>query len=207
MTTIIFFFSLIILSVPSSSCSDSLYENFIQCLSLNSPPHIPVSTIVYTPSNSSYLFILESNIRNLRFSSNTTSKPLIIVTPLVDSHVQATILCSKQHGLQVRIRSGGHDFEGLSYTAGLPFVLLDLQFLRSINVDAEDNTAWVEVGATIGEMYYRIAEKSQVLGFPAGLCPLVGVGGHLSGGGFGTMLRKYGLAADNIIDARIVDVN
>uniref|UniRef100_A0A2N9FW49 FAD-binding PCMH-type domain-containing protein n=1 Tax=Fagus sylvatica TaxID=28930 RepID=A0A2N9FW49_FAGSY len=124
-----------------------------------------------------------------------------------DSHVQATILCSKQHGLQVRIRSGGHDFEGLSYTAGLPFVLLDLQFLRSINVDAEDDTAWVEVGATIGEIYYRIAEKSQVLGFPAGLCPLVGVGGHLSDGGFGTMLRKYGLAADNIIDARIVDVN
>jgi FAD/FMN-containing dehydrogenase len=35
----------------------------------------------------------------------------------------------------------------------------------------------------------------------------VGVGGHLCGGGFGTMLRKYGLASDHILDAHIVDVN
>ncbi|OVA03984.1 FAD linked oxidase [Macleaya cordata] len=74
-------------------------------------------------------------------------------------------------------------------------------------VDAEEGTAWVQSGATIGKLYYRIAEKSPTFGFPAAIFPTESVGGHFSGGGYGTMLRKYSLAADNVINAQIVDVN
>ena len=79
--------------------------------------------------------------------------------------------------------------------------------LRSINVNINDEIAWVQAGATLGELYYRIWEKSRVHGFPAGICPTVGVGGHLSGGGYGNMLRKYGLSVDHIVDAKMVNVN
>ena len=79
--------------------------------------------------------------------------------------------------------------------------------LRSIDVNIGDETAGVQAGATLGELYYRIWEKSRFHGFPPGICPTIGVGGHLSGGGYGNMLRKYGLSVDHIMDAKIVNVN
>ncbi|KAF2317929.1 hypothetical protein GH714_041252 [Hevea brasiliensis] len=109
--------------------------------------------------------------------------------------------------MHIRVRSGGHDYEGLSYVSVLPFVIIDLINLQSVTVDATNNTAWVEAGATNGKLYYSIAQKSRTLGFPAGVCPTVGLGGHISGGGYGLLLRKYGLAADNVIDAQLIDVN
>jgi FAD/FMN-containing dehydrogenase len=71
----------------------------------------------------------------------------------------------------------------------------------------ETETAWVEGGATLGETYSAIADSSKNHGFSAGSCPTVGVGGHIGGGGFGLLSRKYGLAADNVVDALLIDAN
>nr|KYP49624.1 Reticuline oxidase-like protein [Cajanus cajan] len=189
----------------SFTSSADIQENFVQCL-YNYPQNATsISKVVNTQANSSYSSILQFSIQNPRFS-NASSKPLVIVTPLAVSHIQATIICSQRHGLQIRTRSGGHDYEGLSYVAKVPFVLIDLINLREINVDVENSTAWVQAGATVGELYYSISQKSTTLGFPGGVWPSMGTGGHFSGGGYGFLMRRYGLAADNIIDAHIIDV-
>ncbi|GKE62282.1 berberine bridge enzyme-like protein 8 [Tanacetum coccineum] len=82
-----------------------------------------------------------------------------------------------------------------------------MQKLNKVHVDIETETAFVEAGAQLGALYYHISQKSKVHGFPAGVCPTVGVGGHLSGGGYGTMLRKFGTSVDQVIDAQIVDAH
>lgn len=82
-----------------------------------------------------------------------------------------------------------------------------MQKLRKIDLDMVTETAWVQTGATLGELYYKIAQNSRTHGFPAGVCPSVGVGGHLSGGGYGNMMRKYGLTVDHIVDAQLVNVH
>jgi FAD/FMN-containing dehydrogenase len=187
--------------------SGSSSGSFIHCL-LNhfQPSSHPISAAIFTPSNSFYSSVFKSYIRNLRFNTSTTHKPFLILTALHESHIQAAVLCAQKHNLQMKIRSGGHDFEGVSYVSEVPFFILDMFNLRSIHIDVESETAWVQAGATLGELYYRIAEKSKAHGFPAGVCPTVGVGGHFSGGGYGNMMRKYGLSVDNIVDAQLVDV-
>ncbi|KAL6201544.1 hypothetical protein ACLB2K_025257 [Fragaria x ananassa] len=197
----------ILLNSAWSIASSSISESFVQCLSSHIQNSNSSNGIILTRTSSAYPSVLDSSIQNLRFSNNSTPKPEAIITPFDESHVQAAVICSKKNGLQIRTRSGGHDYEGLSYVSISPFIIIDLFNLRSIDVDIENESAWVKSGATLGEVYYSIAQKSKVYGFPAGTCPTIGVGGHISGGGIGTIFRKYGLASDNVIDARIVDVN
>ncbi|KAI3845749.1 hypothetical protein MKW92_027830 [Papaver armeniacum] len=199
---IISILSVLVISISLGN-SSPVHTKFLRCLSQQSKTSIPV----YTPNNGNYTTVLESTIQNLRLLSPTTPKPYLIVTPLLESHVQASVICSRKNKMQIKIRSGGHDYDGLSYISDVPFVIVDLKNLRSITVDVKNETAWVQSGATVGEVYYNIAIKSRTLGFPAGACSTVGVGGHLSGGGYGTMLRAHGLAADQVIDARIVNVD
>ncbi|KAL4385230.1 hypothetical protein GQ457_15G002050 [Hibiscus cannabinus] len=183
-------------------------EEFLHCLSLRLGNSASVANLVYTQHNSSYSSVLKSSAQNFRFTTPSTPKPLAVLTPLHASHIQATVYCCRKLGLQVRTRSGGHDYEGLSYRTAykVPFVVIDLVNLRSVQVNVEKATAWVESGATIGELYYEILQKSRTLTFPAGIGHTVGLGGHLSGGGYGSLHRKYGLAADNVIDARLINV-
>ncbi|XP_030474766.2 tetrahydroberberine oxidase-like [Syzygium oleosum] len=178
--------------------------SFLQCFSLQANSTSKTTT---TRDDPTYTSLLQSTIQNLRFLNTSIPDPQLIVSPIHPSHIQAAIVCSQKHGVRMRVRSGGHDYEGLSYVSEVPFILIDPMNMRSVAVDVEQESAWVESGATIGELYYEISQKSEVLGFSAGTCPTVGVGGHVSGGGFGRISRKYGLASDNVIDAKMVDVN
>ena len=50
-----------------------------------------------------------------------------------------------------------------------PLFILDMFNLRSIQIDMKTETAWVETGATLGEVYYIIDEKSKIHAFQVGV--------------------------------------
>ncbi|CAI9089578.1 OLC1v1024169C1 [Oldenlandia corymbosa var. corymbosa] len=207
-TSICCFLSDLIDLLLSASKSEPDISNLLQCLSHEFGSSSSDVLHVPSTSDSSYSSLLDSTVQNKRFLTSTTPKPVAIVRPSTYDQVQATVKCCKKHGVQIRTRSGGHDYEGQSYTSKVPFILLDLQNLNSVDVNLEEeNTVWVQSGATIGELYYWIVQKSANLAFSAGICNTVGVGGHLSGGGYGTISRRYGLSADNVLDAVIVDAD
>ena len=139
--------------------SNYLQEDFIKCLHRNTHVNFPLEKTFFTPEKnaSAFINVLEATARNYRFLTKATPKPSFIFKPVHESHVQASVICSKKLGIHLRVRSGGHDFEAVSYVSQIetPFVLLDLSKLRQINVDIEENSAWVQAGATLGEVYYR----------------------------------------------------
>ncbi|KAF5802085.1 putative tetrahydroberberine oxidase [Helianthus annuus] len=182
-------------------------EDFITCLESNSNNATTISKLIFTPVNSSYLPVWQAAADPIRFDNPCTRKPSVIVTPTTETQIQAALFCAKKQGYEMRIRDGGHDFEGLSYTANVPFVMLDLVNMRAIDVNVANRTAWVQGGAVLGELYYTISQLTDTLYFPAGIWAGVGVSGFLSGGGYGNLLRKYGLGADNVLDVRFMDVN
>nr|KYP52028.1 Reticuline oxidase-like protein [Cajanus cajan] len=201
-----FFLLIVSTSLSARPPAPDFPNTFLQCLTQHANSTTPLSNIVIAPTNPSFTTVLQNHIRNAALNSSTTQKPLLIVTPLAEPHVQGAVVCAKTANVQIKVRSGGHDYDGLSYTSDDPFIVLDMFNLSTITVDVKNEVAVAQAGATIGQVYYRIWEKSKVHGFPASVCTTVGVGGHISGGGYGNMLRKFGLSVDNVIDAQIVDV-
>lgn len=195
----------LVLLLLHSTSSNSQETPFISCLQTKI---VTLTSLIHVPTHPSYTPILQEYIKNSRFNTSTTSKPNFIATPTTVDHVQAIIICAKTSNLQIKIRSGGHDYDGISYTSIEPnFILLDMFNFRNIAIDVGSHLAYVQAGAQMGELYYNIWKASKSLAFPGGVCPTMGVGGHISGGGYGAMLRKYGLSVDNVVDAEMVDVN
>ncbi|KAJ6894794.1 hypothetical protein NC652_028523 [Populus alba x Populus x berolinensis] len=204
----LFVFSVLLVLVPLAA-SDTSLDRFLKCLPSHSDPSYPVSRAIYGITNSSFEPTLRAYAKASRFLTSSTPKPLAIIAAMHESHVQATVICAKSNGLQIRIRSGGHDYEGLSYVSNVPFIILDTFNLRSIDIDVAGKTAWIQSGATTGELYYNIANKSNVLAFPAGVCLTLGAGGHFSGGGYGPLIESpwekicFGQSGEVVVQALV----
>lgn len=155
-----FLVALLLLSLSHIPFSSStIQQDFVMCLVDNSDASFPMDSSFFTRdlNASSYKMALETSAQNLRYLMPSNPKPEFIFEPLYETHVQAAVACAKKLQLHLRLRSGGHDYEGLSYVSEMEtaFVIVDLSKLRHINVDLESNTAWVHAGASIGEVYYR----------------------------------------------------
>jgi hypothetical protein len=137
-------------TAQANAAAASSDDGFLQCLSASIP-----NQLVFTQSSPSFTPLLKSSIRNPKLFTPSTVRPLYVVTPTNASHVQAAVVCGRRNGVRLHVRSGGHDYEGLSYRsegAGEAFAVLDLSNLRAVRVDAQASTAWVDSGATLGEL-------------------------------------------------------
>ncbi|WP_024804817.1 FAD-binding oxidoreductase [Nocardia sp. BMG51109] len=109
-----------------------------------------------------------------------------------------------QAGKRIAVRGGGHCLDDFVDTPDIQ-VIIDLSGMSSVDFDPEHNAFVAEGGALLEEVYRRLFLGWNVT-IPGGWCPKVGVGGHIPGGGYGTLSRLHGLAADHLYAVEVVVV-
>jgi FAD/FMN-containing dehydrogenase len=131
----------------------------------------------------------------------TTGYPALVVRPRGPDEVAAALSHAARHDLAVSVRSGGHSVLGHSTNTG--GMVIDLAHLDDVEVlDAERRLVRVGGGATWGRVAAALDPHDWAL--TAGDTANVGVGGLTLGGGIGWMVRRHGLAIDNLVGARVV---
>jgi FAD/FMN-containing dehydrogenase len=107
---------------------------------------------------------------------------------------------ARSEELTVAVRSGGHSIPGYSNVDG--GLVIDLSPMQSVRVDPARRVARAEAGAT----WATFDHETQAFGLATtgGLVSSTGIAGLTLGGGIGWLMRKHGLAADNLIAADVV---
>jgi FAD/FMN-containing dehydrogenase len=126
--------------------------------------------------------------------------PAAIVRPVDAAEVAQVVNLTRDGGLELAVRSGGHSIAGHSVTDG--GIVLDLAELTAIDIDSEQRTAWAQTGLTAGAYTAAVSPYGLVTGF--GDTASVGIGGLTLGGGVGYLVRSHGLTIDNLLAAEMV---
>jgi FAD/FMN-containing dehydrogenase/DNA-binding HxlR family transcriptional regulator len=130
-------------------------------------------------------------------------RPRLIACCVTDADVVAALRFGRYRDLDIRVRAGGHGVAGTAVCDdGL---VIDLGAMKRIEVDPVRATATVGAGAVWGEL--DGATSALGLATTGGIVSHTGVAGLTLGGGMGWLMRRHGVAADNLVAARLVTVD
>ncbi len=129
--------------------------------------------------------------------------PLVIVFAEEIQDVINAIRWARSREIPIRVRSGRHNYEGLSVVdAG---VVIDVSEMKRVELDNRSGIVTVQTGLRDFELAEVLGRDGLVV--PPGLCPTTGIGGFTLGGGQSSLSRQWGLAIDSLVEVEMVDAN
>ena len=134
------------------------------------------------------------------FNAMIDRRPEFIVRCAGVSDVIKAVNFARAQDLLVAIRGAGHNVAGSSVCDG--GLVIDLSRMKSVRIDPVVRTARVEGGVTWAELNHEL--QSFGLAATGGFIGTTGVSGLTLGGGLGWLVRKHGLALDNLLSADVV---
>ena len=128
------------------------------------------------------------------------ARPAVIARCADAADVCHAVGFARSEGLDVAVRGGSHSIPGFSTIEG--GIVIAPSPMKGIEVDPSGATATVEGGVLWGEL--DAATQEHGLATTGGLISTTGVAGFTLGGGIGWLMRKHGLACDNLRSAEVV---
>ncbi|MDG6998136.1 MAG: FAD-binding oxidoreductase [Nitrososphaerota archaeon] len=127
-------------------------------------------------------------------------RPLMIASCSGASDVIKAVKFAHDNDLTISVKGGGHNVAGNAVCEG--GLMIDLSRMKSVRVDPINRTARVEPGVTWRQ--FDLETQAFGLATTGGLVSSTGISGFTLGGGIGWLVRKYGLALDNLLSVDMV---
>ena len=147
---------------------------------------------VVLPGSSDY-----PQAKQLHFMEFDAVNPAAIAYCQSAADVSTCLKFAQDNGIRVTARSGGHSPAGYSLNSGL---VVDVSRLKSVSGDASS----VVIGPGVQQVDALNALSPNGLAIAGGLCPTVGAGGFIQGGGIGMLTRAHGVGSDHLLAADVV---
>ena len=126
--------------------------------------------------------------------------PLAVVQVASAQDVATAVTFARANAIPLSVRSGGHSIAHHSVIDDA--IVVDFSAMKRVSVDPETRTARVQAGATSSDLAGPTQEHG--LALSTGDTHSVGISGLTLGGGIGFMVRRFGLAIDNLLSAQVV---
>jgi len=127
-------------------------------------------------------------------------RPALIVRCAGTADVIRAVDFARSEDLAVAVRGGGHSLPGFSTCDG--GMVIDLSPMNAVHVDPQRRTATAQGGCTWADLDHET--QAFGLAVTGGLVSTTGIAGFTLGGGIGWLMRKVGLACDNLVAADVV---
>jgi len=127
-------------------------------------------------------------------------RPAAIARCAGTADVISAVKFARSNDLAVSVRGGGHNVAGKALRDGA--LAIDLSLMKGLRVDPKAKTARAQGGVTWGQFDRETVAFDLVS--TGGTVSTVGIAGLTLGGGIGWLMRKHGLACDNLVSVDIV---